>query len=303
MVEQDDVDAMVGWRWFYTPPRGHVEISLHQVALVRVRVVALLFILTVGVTPVGAQTTPADPQAPAPEETKKEQAPEHASTSWSTLLKDTAHDFVAFPKRISTWVLLGIGAAGALAVHPADDYVAGHIVGNDGANAFFSLGKVIGHKYTQAGVAVGVWAIGRYVVAPVENGPRTNKYSEVGFDLMRAQIVSQTIAHSMKQAFRRDRPTGECCSFPSGHAASAFAAAAVLERHFGYRASWPAMAGAMYVATSRLVDNRHFLSDVMFGAAVGTAAGWTVVGTRGRNYQVQPVPVPGGMMIAVVRIN
>jgi hypothetical protein len=279
---------------------------LHQPALVRVCALPLLLVLTAGAIPVAAQTTPAEPpQTPAPEEQKKEPAPEHVSTSWKTLLKDTAGDFVAFPKRQSTWVLLGIGAGAALAVHPADDYVASHIVGNDAADKFFSLGKVLGHTYTQVGTAVGLWAIGRYVIAPVENEPKTNKYSEVGFDLMRAQIVGHTIAHSMKPAFRRDRPTGECCSFPSGHATSAFAAAAVLERHFGYRASWPAIAGAMYVATSRLVDNRHFLSDVMFGAAVGTAAGWTVVGARGRNneYVVQPVPVPGGMMIAVIRLR
>jgi len=91
-------------------------------------------------------------------------------------------------------------------------------------------------------------------------------------------------------------------AFPSGHAASAFAAAAVLERHLGYRASWPALAAATYVATSRLVDNRHFLSDVMFGASVGTVAGWTVVGRHGRNsYALLPYPVRGGAMVALVR--
>ena len=76
---------------------------------------------------------------------------------------------------------------------------------------------------------------------------------------------------------------------------------AVLERHFGYRAWWPALAAASYVATSRLVDNRHFLSDVVFGAALGEAVGWTVVGRHGRSeYALQPVPVRGGMMIALV---
>ena len=50
------------------------------------------------------------------------------------------------------------------------------------------------------------------------------------------------------------------------------------------------------------IDNRHFLSDVIFGAALGEAVGWTVVGRHGRSrYALQPVPVPGGMMIALVR--
>jgi hypothetical protein len=49
------------------------------------------------------------------------------------------------------------------------------------------------------------------------------------------------------------------------------------------------------------------LRDVAFGAFLGTASGWTVVGTRGRSRHpslaFQPVPVPGGMMVAVTRIN
>ena len=76
----------------------------------------------------------------------------------------------------------------------------------------------------------------------------------------------------------------------------------MLERHLGYRAALPTLAIASYVAASRLHDNRHFLSDVVFGGALGTAAGWTIVGRHGRsNYAMLPVPVPGGMMVAFVR--
>ena len=234
-------------------------------------------------------------QAPA------EPHPTPAHTGWSSLAKDTAQDFIAFPKRKSTWVLLGAGAAGALLAHQADAYVQDHIVGNTTAEKIFAPGKVIGSAYVHIGASVGLWAVGRYIV-PGEGEPKTNKWSHIGFDLMRAQIVTQTFTQAMKYTVRRDRPTGECCAFPSGHASSAFAAAAVLERHFGYRGSWPALLGATYIATSRLVDNRHFLSDVVFGAALGTAAGWTVVGIHGRDqYALQPVPVRGGMMIALVR--
>ena len=258
-----------------------------------------------------AQNEPAQDQSkaeePKQEEPKKDEAPPppHGSTGWASLVKDSAGDFVAFPRRHSTWAILGIGAAAALATHPADHYVETHIVGNDTANRVFSLGQWVGSTYVQVGSAVGLWAIGRYVVAPADDQPRTNKYSELGFDLIRAQILSQALVHGMKYTVRRDRPTGECCAFPSGHAASAFAAASVLERHFGYRASWPAMAAATYVATSRLVDNRHFVSDVAFGAALGMSSGWTVDGTRGRtrHLALEPVPVPGGMMVALTRIN
>ena len=248
----------------------------------------------------GAQQTPSAGQASPPDTVH----PAPAHTGWASLVKDTARDFVSFPQRKSTWTLVGIGAAAALATHPADDYVQSHIVGNDVATNFFKLGRWVGSAQVQLGTAIGLWAVGRYVVAPAADEPQTNKYSHLGFDLLRAQIVSQALVHGIKYSVQRDRPTGECCAFPSGHAATAFAAAAVLERHLGYRASWPALAAATYVATSRLVDNRHFLSDVMFGAGIGMATGWTVVGRHGREtFALQPVPVKGGMMIALVRGN
>jgi membrane-associated phospholipid phosphatase len=273
------------------------------------RATSLCIVVWLAAIPASAQSpeasqTPNAQQDAQQEPKKKDTPPPRAHTGWSTLLKDSASDFVAFPKRKSTWTLLALGGAAALATHPADDYVETHIVGNSTAENVFRLGKWVGSAEVQVGSAVGLWVVGRYVVAPAADGSRTNKYSEVGFDLIRAQILSQALVHGVKYSVRRDRPTGECCAFPSGHAATAFAAASVLERHFGYRASWPAIAAATYVATSRLVDNRHFLSDVMFGAGLGTASGWTVVGTRGRNrYTLQPVPTRGGMMLALTRVE
>ena len=139
---------------------------------------------------------------------------------------------------------------------------------------------------------------GRYAMEPVE-GSRTNKVSHLGFDLLRANLVTQALTFGLKASVRRDRPTGECCSFPSGHASMTFATAAVLERHFGYRASWPMFAIAGYVSASRLTDNRHFLSDVLFGSALGMVAGWTVVGRHGReDFTLFPVPTPGGIALS-----
>jgi len=265
-------------------------------------------------TPAAQQSDPTQPTpasgapatgAPSGIVDKKDAVPPRYHSGWGTLVKDTAHDFVSFPKRPSTWVLLGVGGGLALATHPADDYVETHVVGNSTAEKIFSVGKVVGSAYVQVGASVGLWAVGRYIISPTADESQTNRYSIIGFDLMRAQIISQAIVQGMKYTIRRDRPTGECCSFPSGHAATAFAAASVLERHFGYRGSWPALAAATYVATSRLVDNRHFLSDVMMGAGVGMASGWTVVGTHGRgtDYAFQPIPVKGGMMFAFTRVK
>ena len=252
---------------------------------------------------VGTQRTPAALSQDVPGVAKAEDHPTPQHTGFQAFVRSTAADFAAFPRRPSTWVILGIGAGTALLAHPIDDDVNAHLAGSTAARRFFAPGRVIGAAGTQLALSLGFYVTGRYLVPVVEGEPRTNKYSHLGYDLLRAQILSQAFIHGIKYTIRRDRPTGECCSFPSGHAASAFAAAAVIERHLGYRAAWPTLVVATYVAPSRLHDNRHFLSDVLFGSSIGMATGWTIVGRHGRNeYALVPMPVHGGMGIALTRV-
>ena len=231
-------------------------------------------------------------QAPA----DKPEPPKH--TGFSALVRSTAADFNSFPRRRSTYVLLAIGGAAAALAHPADDRINEELQESSGLRRALKPGRYIGSTYVQTGAAVGMYLIGRYAVK--SEGTRTNKLSHIGFDLLRAQIVASTLTYGLKLAVRRDRPTGECCSFPSGHASVTFATASVLERHFGYRGAWPTWVIAGYVATSRLTDNRHFASDVLFGAALGVASGWTVVGRHGRDqFALVPVPMRRGAGFAL----
>jgi membrane-associated phospholipid phosphatase len=228
------------------------------------------------------------------------QPPKPARTGFAALVYTTAADFKAFPRRKSTWVILGIGAAAAAIAHPLDDDLNVHFADSHRAGVF-GPGKYIGSFYVQLGTATGLYVVGRYVLPHAEGEPKTNRISHLGFDMVRALVVSQALTQGMKYAFQRDRPTGECCAFPSGHASAAFATASVLERHLGYRGAWPTFVIASYVAASRLKDNRHFLSDVVFGSAVGIASGWTVVGRHGRSeYALVPAPTRGGVMVTVV---
>jgi len=252
-------------------------------------------------TALALQDSPAVPPA-----SKAQEPPAPYHSGWGSLAGESLHDFGRFPRRRSTWVILGVGGAGALLAHQADAYVQTHIVGSDTAEKIFVAGKWLGSAEVQVGTAVGLYLVGRYLVAPRPDGSRTNKATHLGFDLIRAQILSQVIVQGIKYSVQRDRPTGECCAFPSGHAATAFAAAAVIERHFGYRGAWPTMLAASYVAASRLVDNRHYLSDVVFGSAVGMATGWTVVGGHGRDvmgFVPTPVPVRGGLVLAFNKVT
>src|SRR5262245_5195645 len=223
--------------------------------------------------------------------------PEPTHTGLSALVRSTASDFAAFPRRRSTWVILGIGAGAAATAYPFDDELNEELVNADGLRNAPKPGHFLGHAWLQGGAAAGLYLIGRFAVEP-ETGTHTNKVSHLSFDLLRANLVSQAFTYGIKATVRRARPTVECCAFPSGHASVTFATAAVLERHFGYRASWPMFAIAGYVSASRLTNNRHFLSDVLFGSALGMASGWTVVGRHGRDtFSLVPIPVHGGVAL------
>jgi undecaprenyl-diphosphatase len=95
----------------------------------------------------------------------------------------------------------------------------------------------------------------------------------------------------VKPAVRRGRPfvavmdvrvIGErpnTYSFPSGHAASAFAGAVGLSR------AWPAVRAAAWgvaaaIAVSRVYVGVHYPIDVAAGAALGMASAWFVLGGR-----------------------
>jgi membrane-associated phospholipid phosphatase len=104
----------------------------------------------------------------------------------------------------------------------------------------------------------------------------------------------------VKYAVNRERPDGGRHSFPSGHSSATFATADVLAQEFGWQIGAPAYAGAVYVAISRLAEKQHYLSDVVFGAAVGIASARTLdMSTHGRRFTVTAVPLPGGAALVV----
>jgi membrane-associated phospholipid phosphatase len=279
--------------------------------------IAVLYLATTGIVAAQQETGTAETAAasaspssatPAPtsdtQAQKVETPPQPMHTGVSAIVRTLGSDFAAFPRRQSTWVILGIGGGLAALAHPIDQEFNARLAGSPAVGRFFAPGKVIGSTWVQVGTATGLYVAGRYLMPAIHPGtPRTNRVSHLGYDLLRAQIVTQALVQGVKQTVRRPRPTGECCSFPSGHAAAAFATASVLERHFGYRAALPTMAVATYVAASRLHDNRHFLSDVAFGSALGMATGWTIVGRHGRSaYALLPVPVHGGVELTIIQI-
>ena len=67
-------------------------------------------------------------------------------------------------------------------------------------------------------------------------------------------------------------PRPEDYSFPSGHTATAFMTATMLNKEYGHKSPWIGI-GAYSVATAtglmRMANNKHWLSDVLTGAGIG----------------------------------
>ncbi len=224
-----------------------------------------------------------DPNKPA--EQKEPPTPEH--TGIRALFANLVVDVKKLPAKPNLY-LAGIGGGLAAVSHPADSGLNIRLRNHyNTANKVFAPGKYVGNTPEQIAMSLGTYAYGRITHSP--------KVSHLGNDLLQAQILTEMLVEPLKYATRRERPDGsDRRSFPSGHAAVTFASATVLERHLGWRKSLLGYSIASYVAASRLHDNRHYLSDVVFGAAVGTIAGRTVVHHAADYWAFAPVSVPGG---------
>ncbi len=96
-------------------------------------------------------------------------------------------------------------------------------------------------------------------------------------ELAVALVPVNLVVEGLKWTVGRTRPDGERhrrnSSFPSSHAANAFALAAVLTRCWP-RSALPAWLAAGVVAFSRLYLDRHWFSDVLASALIALAFAW-----------------------------
>jgi len=244
------------------------------------------------------QTAAPDDQTSKPKSPKDQKAeakepptPEH--TGLRALFHNLVEDYQHLPSKQNLY-LAGIGGALAVAAHPADSSVNARFVGSSTVDRIYKPGHILGDTPEQVALSMGTYMFGRIFQEP--------KASHLGMDLLQAQILTESLVEPIKFATRRQRPDlSNHQSFPSGHAAITFAGATVLERHVGWRYSLIGYGIATYIATSRLHDNRHYLSDVVFGAAVGSIAGRTVVHHASDYWALSPVSVPGGVAVMVTR--
>ena len=90
------------------------------------------------------------------------------------------------------------------------------------------------------------------------------------------EAVTIVTVQVLKRSTGIYRPDGSADnSFPSGHTAQAFAAATFLHKEFGKTSPWISVAGYLVAGTVgalRLLNNRHWVTDVIAGAGIGIAS-------------------------------
>lgn len=90
--------------------------------------------------------------------------------------------------------------------------------------------------------------------------------------MVKGQALSTGMVLILKSALKKTRPDGTAFSFPSGHSAIAFAGATQLTLEYGQHHRWMPFAAyglAATVGVMRLGNDKHYLSDVLFGAGLG----------------------------------
>ena len=238
---------------------------------------------------------PKDPQKPPAAVGEEGKKPTRGF--FSSLGHNLTDDVKHLPRMNSVYWLAGGGVA-ALAIHPLDDNINRHFAGSGATDKFWKPGQVIGNTGVLLGASAATYVIGR--------AKKNDRVQHLGMDEIEAELLTAGIVYGLKESVRRPRPAGaetsnaSGFSFPSGHAASTFAAATVLQQHLGYKAGIPTYLIASYVAMSRLHENVHNASDVVFGAAIGIVVGRTVT-WHGRNFYASPMLIPkgGGVIVNV----
>lgn len=181
---------------------------------------------------------------------------------------------------------------------------------NDDAEFWFNyMANPIGNLYSYLFVS------GWYFKGLMENDKRSKN---AALNATKAILINTVVSQAFKQSLKRQRPfqmhdadaddsfnpfeddkTND--SFYSGHTSTAFAIATVFAEEYKEHKWVPYFAYglATSAATARIYLNKHWISDITAGAAIGYYIGKVVSNGKKRNYQFGIAP--GNRMLLSVR--
>jgi membrane-associated phospholipid phosphatase len=196
--------------------------------------------------------------------------------------------------------LAGVFVLGTLVTRPLDRHLALRLQRPETQERQFLQKSA---RVFNATAVPGAFIIGgtMYIVGRVS---KDHKLADLGLHGTEALLLGEVLGGVMKGVFGRGRPylnpqdpnpddwgfmrgfkpNDGYRSFPSGHSVAAFAAAAAVTAEMSkwspdtrWIVGTAMYGGAGMVGLSRMYNNRHWASDVMIGAAIGTFAGNKVV--------------------------
>ncbi|WP_278622934.1 phosphatase PAP2 family protein [Parabacteroides gordonii] len=103
-------------------------------------------------------------------------------------------------------------------------------------------------------------------------GKEKHNWVDQLFLVTMAEGMNAVMTRALKYSINETRPDGGPYSFPSGHTANAFLGAHMAYKEFKDSSPVLAYSGyaiALFVAGSRLYNNRHWVADVVAGAGFG----------------------------------
>lgn len=116
---------------------------------------------------------------------------------------------------------------------------------------------------------------------------KTDREGQMQF--LKSFVLNAAVTGGLKAVIDKRRPDGSCCeSFPSGHTSFSFMGATFLQNRYGRKFGIPAYAAATFVGYSRVVSDKHFVEDVIAGAAIGYLSSYLFT-SRYKGVSITPV--------------
>lgn len=227
--------------------------------------------------------------------------------------------------RTSDLAYAGVVFGGVLLIEPLEGFersVRSHTPADPTGfdKTFVNAGDVAGSPYLDVGLALAAWGGGTLA--------GSHRVAKAGLDAVETLVAADAVLLGGKILLGRRRPYATSDpdqfsplafhevnqSYPSGHAARAFALAAVAvadfpDQHWLPWVAWPAAAAT---AASRVVGRDHWVTDVVAGAALGILStrvvlrfnerkgrGGSALERRAPSFALLPVPGGAGAVLDI----
>jgi membrane-associated phospholipid phosphatase len=218
------------------------------------------------------------------------QLPENNCQLNATYLKSYISDskqVVTAPLRWNAgqYAAAALVTSGVVALAFYDDAISKYFLQNQtsGTKQLSTVLRPLGNEWVVLGGSAGLYVMGQFI--------KKEKASCAGLQNIKAVLISSAFIFGVKHLTHRSRPfmnegsnnwnvlsnQWNYTSFPSGHSTFAFATATTFSS-MSKKKMVPIIAYSIAsgVALSRIHDQKHWASDVLAGAAIGTAFSLTV---------------------------